>query len=231
MATRVLPGTDRLDVTGPLPGAGCVGIELGVAAGGFSARLMATGRFRHLYGVDAYADGHGIREYRRALLAVGLGTPYTLLRMTFAQALPLFPPDTFDFVYCDGYAHTGEEGGTTLTDWYARLKPGGVMAGDDYDAEVWPLVVWAVHHLAAQVGAELLLTDRVEDAAYSRYRSWFFVKPADGPTPRPDPMLRDLGLAERDRIAAGRKARRKARRSAAAQDGAQDAERDAAPST
>lgn len=209
---RTLPGSDRMGVVQALPAAGSVGIELGVAAGGFAARLMASGRFRHLYGVDAYADGHGVREYRTALQAVGLGQPYTLLRMTFEQAVPLFAPDTFDFVYCDGYAHTGEEGGATLTDWYARLKPGGVMAGDDYDAEAWPLVVWAVNHLAAQVGAGLTVTDRVEEAAYSRYRSWFFVKPQGGPQPEPDPMLREIGLAEKERIAAARAAKRKARR-------------------
>lgn len=213
---RVMTGTDRLGVVDPLPPAGCTGIELGVAAGGLAARLLATGRFRHLYGVDAYADGHGVREYRTALQAVGLGAPYTLLRMTFDQALPLFPPETFDFVYCDGYAHTGEEGGGTLIDWYARLKPGGVMAGDDYDPEAWPLVVWAVNHLALQVGADLMLTDHVQEAAYSRYRSWFFVKPAEGPQPQPDPMLREIGLAEKERIAAVRAARRKARRAEAA---------------
>lgn len=166
VSARTIPGSDRLGVVGPLPPSGSVGIELGVAAGGFAARLMASGRFRHLYGVDAYAD-NGVREYRCALQAVGLGAPYTLLRMTFDQALPLFAPETFDFVYCDGYAHTGEEGGATLTDWYSRLRPGGVMAGDDCDPGAWPLVVWAVNHLVALVGADLMLTDRVEDAAYS----------------------------------------------------------------
>lgn len=212
---RVLPGTQRWNVADPLPGSGCLGIELGVAAGSFSARMVASGRFRRFFGVDAYADGHGVAEYRNALTTVGLMADYTLLRMTFDQALPLFPEAHFDFVYCDGYAHTGEEGGRTLCDWYSRLKPGGVMAGDDYDAQSWPLVVWAVNDLALQVGADLMVTDLVSDAAYNRYRSWFFVKPPGDLRPVPSAELLPIADAEKARIAEKRRLKRLARKAAA----------------
>lgn len=43
------------------------------------------------------------------------------------------------FIYVDGYAHTGEDRGKTLFDWYPKLKIGGLMAGDDYHDD-WPLV-------------------------------------------------------------------------------------------
>jgi hypothetical protein len=211
---QVVPGTTRFDVIAPLAGEGLVGIELGVAAGSFSARMVRSGRFALFFGVDAYAgDGHGVAEYRRALMEVGLASDYRLLRMTFAQALDLFPDGFFDFIYCDGYAHTGEEGGQTITDWYPKLKPGGVMAGDDYDAGEWPLVVWAVHHAVAQTGAPLQVTEAQGEAAYGRYRSWFFVKPEAGPE-RLEPCgpLLDLGRAARDLW----EERRRARRAAAA---------------
>ncbi len=210
--TLRLAGTERWNVIDPLPAKGNLGIELGVAAGSFSARMVQSGRFRHFIGVDIYGDGHNVQEYKTALRTVGLLSDYRLLRMTFDQALDLFDDHSFDFIYCDGYAHTGEEGGRTLIDWYTKLKPGGVMAGDDYDIESWPLVVWAVHHLVAQIGVPLMVTDVVSDAPYNKFRSWYFVKPL-GPdiALQPSKALMDLGDLEKASIAAARKQKAKAR--------------------
>lgn len=211
----ILPGTTRFDVVAPLAAKGCVGIELGVAAGSFSARMVHSGRFAHFWGVDIYGDGHNVKEYRKALLTVGLTANYRLLRMTFDEALELFPDSYFDFIYCDGYAHTGEEGGRTMADWYAKLKPGGVMAGDDYDTEAWPLVVWAVHDLVAQLGVPLFVTDVVTEDAYNRYRSWYFIKPETVVALRPSPVLREISDAEKARVAHRRDQKRRSRRAAA----------------
>ena len=98
--------------------------------------------------------------------------------MAFNDAYDLFDDHFFDFIYFDGYAHTGEEGGKTFSDWYSKLKVGGVFAGDDYH-EGWPLVVWAVNHLVAQVGSELHITGMNETTHLNKYSSWFFVKNAD----------------------------------------------------
>lgn len=210
--TTFLPGTKRWNVIDPLPATGNLGIELGVAAGSFSARMVRSGKFRLFYGVDVYGDGHNTQEYKKALREVGLEADYRLLRMTFDQARDLFPDRHFDFIYCDGYAHTGEEGGRTLIDWYATLKPGGIMAGDDYDPEAWPLVVWAVHHVVAQLGVPLMVTDEVTSDAYNRYRSWYFVKP-DGPeaTLNPCAPLMDVADVEKAKVAAQRRERAQAR--------------------
>jgi Methyltransferase domain len=210
--TIFLPGTQRWNVIDPLPATGNLGIELGVAAGSFSARMVRSGRFRLFYGVDVYGDGHNTQEYKKALREVGLESDYRLLRLTFDHARDLFPDRSFDFIYCDGYAHTGEEGGRTLIDWYGKLKPGGIMAGDDYDPEAWPLVVWAVHHVVAQLGVPLLITDRVSDEAYNRYRSWYFVKP-DGPDAALQPCapLMDVADLEKAKVAVARRNRAKTR--------------------
>lgn len=218
VAARIMPGSARWNVIDPLPASGSVGIELGVAGGSFSARMVRSGRFRRFFGVDAYADGHGVREYRRALTEVGLLSDYALLRMTFAEALALFPDAFFDFVYCDGYAHTGEEGGRTLIDWYAKLKPGGVMAGDDYAPDSWPLVVWAVNDLVTQLDVPLMVTEHVSDEPYNKYPSWYFVKPAGGPAPTPCPELVLLAEEEAARID-DRRRKRRARRKAEARAG------------
>lgn len=143
--------------------------------------MVSSGRFRQFYGVDAYSDGHTVREYKTALRACGLWSDYRLLRMTFSQALDLFADESFDFIYVDGFAHTGCEGGRTLEDWYPKLRPGGIMAGDDYDATNWPLVVWAVHEAVAQLGVTLRIAEAVLDEPYNRYPSWSFQRPEGGP--------------------------------------------------
>jgi hypothetical protein len=206
---QIAPGTWRWNVVDGLRGQDNLGIELGVAGGGFSKRMMDSGRFRRFWGVDAYSDHHDVAQFREALRTVGLDRNYHLLRMTFAEAFDLFPDGFFDFVYVDGYAHSGEEGGITILDWYAKVKPGGILAGDDYDPLRWPLVVWGVHNLVAQIGVPLQVTENILEGTYNNYASWFLTKPLDaGPRVlNPDPVLQRLGIEERAAIAARKKAR------------------------
>jgi hypothetical protein len=117
-----------------------LGIELGVAEGVFSSLVLENYDVEHWYSVDMWAGDrrHDVGQYRRAVKAL---IPYrhknTILRMKFEEALPLFPDEYFDFVYVDGYAHTGQDDGKTLRDWWPKVKKGGVFAGDDYSDE-WP---------------------------------------------------------------------------------------------
>ena len=170
----IVEAMDRFSIVELLEGSDNVGIELGVAAGGFSTRMMASGKFRKGFGVDLYGDYHDVTEYRAAITAIGLETNYSLLRMSFDEALDLFPDGYFDFIYIDGYAHTGEQGGKTFFDWLPKVKPGGIMAGDDYD-DKWPLVKEAVHHFVGQLGARLHVTDasKVQSSIYDASPSWF----------------------------------------------------------
>jgi len=177
------------------------GVELGVAGGVFSQRMVESGKFSHFYGVDRYGDHHDVAEYKRALRHIGLESNYRLLRMSFENALDLFPDNYFDFIYSDGYAHTGEEGGQTLVDWYKKLKTGGIMAGDDYH-EDWPLVKWAVNSLVLQLGATLHVTGKTETTNLSFYPSWYFIKPdrsVDGL--QLNPLLQHHAAAEKARLA------------------------------
>lgn len=161
---------------------GLIGIELGVAGGWYSKRLMESGLFKELYGVDLYGDHHDTKEYIKALKNVGMGKPYWLLRMSFEDALDAFPDEFFDFVYIDGYAHTGEERGKTMFDWLAKVKVGGMIAGHDYHQK-WPLVQICVDALARELEQPVMRT------AYSKNRdpqdkfpSWaLFKKKAEVP--------------------------------------------------
>jgi hypothetical protein len=162
---------------------GGIGIELGVAKGRFSALICRRGRLAHLYSVDMYAgrQAHNIEEYREAIRTLD---PWrdrnTLLRMRFDEALPLFPDGFFDFVYVDGFAHTGEEEGRTIRDWFQKVAPGGIFAGHDYDPN-WPKVVAQVDAFVADHPGLPLFTVGGEapdpEDRYNRFRSWFTVRP------------------------------------------------------
>lgn len=159
---------------------GGIGIELGVAEGILSERLLKRNRLSHLYSVDMYAGdrGHDIDQYKRAVSRL---MPYrdsnTLLKLRFDQALNLFEDEYFDFIYIDGYAHTNEDEGKTLHDWWPKLKAGGIFAGDDYCNVKWPGVVRVVDDFVARHGLSLHVIDSREDLDYCRYPTWYARKP------------------------------------------------------
>lgn len=156
-----------------------IGIELGVAEGKFSETLLKTKRFAHLYSIDMWAGDryHDTAQYKRALQRL---LPFreqnTTIRMTFDEALDLFPNAFFDFIYVDGYAHTGEEEGATFRNWWPKLKSGGVMAGDDYSPK-WPLVVQAVDAFIADHQLEMAVLNFKSDDPWSQYPTWVTIKP------------------------------------------------------
>ena len=191
---------NREQVLEQLKGKDNIGLELGVAAGIFSSRAVRSGKFSKYYGVDLYGDIHDTTQYIEALKYVGLDSlNFTLVRMDFKSALDLFPDNFFDFVYVDGFAHTGEDGGDTLREWYAKVKPGGLLAGDDYHRD-WPLVIWAVNDLVSQVQTPLHILTKTETSEYCRYPTWFIRRPETEVMLRPDTRLQKLGRQERRRI-------------------------------
>ena len=175
--------TSRTDITKILPSGG-VGVELGVAAGGFSERLLKHSSLAYLYSIDMWAGdrGHDIEQYRWTFRKLDpFRTRSTILKMRFDEALCLFPDEYFDFIYVDGYAHTGEEDGQTFRDWYPKLKPGGIFAGDDY-SPAWPLVIAEVDKFVAAQGLKLhIINCAPEEDWASRQPTWFAFKPPVAP--------------------------------------------------
>lgn len=178
MNINVMKNSYRHDVINLIKKENCIGIELGVASGEFSKRMVESKKFETFFGVDMYADMHDVNEYKKALKHVGILKNYKLLRMTFEEALDLFPDNFFDFIYIDGYAHSGEEGGKTLADWTKKVKIGGVIAGDDYH-EDWPLVVEAVNDFVKQTNFDFFVTEIIEEGPTSQFPSWAVVKTHD----------------------------------------------------
>ncbi len=149
-------------------------VELGVARGLFSDALLAGQPGFTLVSIDSWADpdrSHNDEEFAQACALLGRwGARSEVLRKTFEEALADFPDGHFDLIYVDGYAHTGQQGGLTLRQWWPKLKIGGVFAGHDYDPVKWPSTVKAVDAFAAEHGLRLQVTTG------DRYPSWFTFK-------------------------------------------------------
>lgn len=64
------------------------------------------------------------------------------LTVTGARAALLFPDESLDFVFVDA-DHRYESVTADLRAWWPKIRPGGAMAGHDYDTH-WPEVVRAV---------------------------------------------------------------------------------------
>jgi hypothetical protein len=193
---NVFFGYYRHDIVKTLTGKNNIGIELGVAGGHYSKRMVQSKKFKHFYGVDLYEDHHDTKEYVSALQLIGIEENYTLLRMSFDDSINLFEDNFFDFIYFDGYAHTGEEGGKTFVDWYKKLKVGGIFAGDDYHND-WPLVKWAVNDMVEKLGCSLNITGLVEKTHLNKYPSWFFEKKSEAEF-SPNEKLLELGMTIRN---------------------------------
>jgi len=154
---------------------GSVAVELGVAKGEFSYQLLYHGEnIEVLYSIDRWNDHHTEEEFLETkLLLSQYGERSKIIRMPFNQAVHLFENYFFDFIYIDGYAHTGQEAGKTLEQWWPKLKPGGIFSGHDYHKQFKPTVK-AVDAFAAQHKLGLNFTNEKPPGAWP---SWYCFKP------------------------------------------------------
>ena len=179
MPIKKLQNTKRYDVIQNLNGTDNIGIELGVAEGNFSYQMMKSKKFIKFYGIDSYSDfQHNDNEYNITKKKMSKFANYELIRDTFKNSLELFEDNYFDFIYIDGFAHTGNNGGETIFNWFNKLKIGGILSGDDYHKD-WPLVIDVVDDFAKQTNFNLFLTDKIDDDPYSQYPSWYVIKDRD----------------------------------------------------
>lgn len=156
-------------------------IELGVAEGVFSEMILQSYPVKHLYSVDMWAgdSGHDDRQHERACKRLNAYSDRnTIMKMKFEQALEHFPNSFFDFIYIDGYAHTGQDNGKTLDDWWPKLKLGGVFSGDDYCKKSWPRTVSVVDNFCKNHNLDLNIhTFQNEDNnPWCMHPSWYVLK-------------------------------------------------------
>ena len=158
----------REDIPRAITNTNPIGIELGVAGGRFSVKLNNKHSFKKFYCVDKWNDKHNIKEYYDALHRLNKDNIY-VLRMSFEEAHTLFEDNFFDFIYIDGYAHTGQDSGVTINSWYNKLKKGGVYAGQDYNIEEWPKNVEHINNFLTQI-------DKKPNLTTEAWASWWIKK-------------------------------------------------------
>ena len=165
----------RWNVVSQLPTGG-VGAEIGVWEGDFSSQLLKRVSPSRLYLIDPW-EHRGEDTYEHAFF--GDRTPggqakmdaiHDGVRSRFATAIAsgqvvivrtrsadgAKQVEPLDWAYIDG-DHTYEAVAADLENFYASLKPGGVIAGDDYGMVGWweDGVTRAVDEFVAGRGLEL----------------------------------------------------------------------------
>ena len=122
-------------------------VEIGVYRGGFAKWNLQhwTGRY---YAVDAWAyrpnDGNDKNFRDQATnhanydLALNATAPWrdraTLVKGLSQEVATTFANDTFDWIYVDAL-HTHNAVLSDLRAWWPKLRPGGLLSGDDYGDE------------------------------------------------------------------------------------------------
>lgn len=149
------------------------GVELGVAAGRNAERLLSANPTLTLICIDRWGGdrNHNLDEMVEAYKRLDrFGERAVILRGSFDQYAVYFPDEYFDFVYVDGYAHTGQDAGNTLRKWWPLVKAGGVFSGHDYHPDYQPTID-AVNAFFDEAGIPFLVNDD------KPYPSWYAVKP------------------------------------------------------
>ena len=148
-----------------------IGAELGVAAGFYSYRLNNRYNFEKFYCIDKWNDHHDESEKNKVELLFKGRKNITIIHSTFSEALLKFDDNFFDFLYIDGYAHTGQDNGKTLREWFPKLKKGGIFSGHDYCPKRWPKTFSNVNKfLKDELGYKIHVTGEKTDP------SWYIKK-------------------------------------------------------
>ena len=145
-----------------------LGAELGVASGIYSDAILRRWPGT-LISIDAWAGdrGHDQAQYRQARARLAKwGERSRILAMTFDEALVQIPDGALDWVYIDGYAHTGNRDGETFRAWWPKVREGGLIGGHDY-SDQWPANREAVDRFAAWLGVQTMLITDDEPASWA----------------------------------------------------------------
>jgi len=168
------------------------GVEVGTAFGYFAEQILTTWRGHCLYMIDLwgevkgtqYVDEWGFTEkdfhemariafervsrFSRRWAMVSAGSPHVA---------SVFSDELFDFVYIDA-CHFYKAVKADLTVWWPKLKPGGLFAGHDYQADS---VRWAVDEFVEGKGKLNVTVPEVSrclpNDELSLATSWWFFKP------------------------------------------------------
>ncbi len=164
-----------------------VGAEIGVYRGEFTEKFCKAGL--QIYAIDPWLPfvGQGKSEQRQDMQdynydqAKKILSQYkncTMVREYSMDALKHFEPKSLDFVYIDGdhrFRYIAED----ISEWYAKVKNGGVIAGHDYYATT-PSANNLICQVKPVVDAFIQtygITNFYTFGRSDRFLSWMFIKP------------------------------------------------------
>jgi len=170
------------------------GVEVGVAHGHYSARLMAANPSLELYGVDPYQTYSEYKDYALestldkleadAHAQLDKYPTYHFVKKFSVSAAQDFEDGSLDFVYIDAN-HSEPFVTEDITLWHPKVRSGGVVAGHDY-ARVRSItdryeVVHAVDNYTQKHGLQLYIWGLNSKAdkrlIRDNIRSWMFISP------------------------------------------------------
>lgn len=157
-----------------------VGCEIGVSFGSHCKRILQTTQLEKLYGIDPYMN-YGdptnttmpdvyfdIFYYKVKDKLSAFGNRFELIRGFSVMTAPHFNDESLDFIFLDAN-HTYYAVKADLEAWYSKVRPGGIVAGDDY-ATCHPGVPQAVNEFFAKRGITVNLDK-------DQPRFWWVQKP------------------------------------------------------
>jgi hypothetical protein len=129
------------------------GAEIGVLEGRFSAQILSSWSGRNLLSIDPWRGNDA--RYERVCRRLGaFGERSTIWRMMSVDAAAQLPDHSLDFVYIDAM-HDYDSVKEDLEAWYGKVRPGGILAGHDYQDEDLPHEVCRVKSAVDEFFASL----------------------------------------------------------------------------
>lgn len=117
------------ELVAALPDGPLSGVEIGSWRGESAAIFAESGKFKRIVCVDPW---EGIPDVEAAFDAVASRFPIITKRKTISLQAARLTTEPVDFVYIDarhGYQHVKAD----IEAWLPRVKPGGIIAGHDYE--------------------------------------------------------------------------------------------------
>jgi hypothetical protein len=122
--------TDRTTLLEFMPKGGHV-VEIGVAAGDFSASILEVTQPVRLYLIDPWESGR-YKDLHKGVMARFSGdSRVSILRGYSTERAADIPDGSLDWAYVDG-DHSFKGVSTDLALLLPKMKPNGIIAGDDY---------------------------------------------------------------------------------------------------
>ena len=169
-----------------------VGVEVGVAEGAYSEIICKANPQMQVYGIDPWLDYVNYNVYTKtnelsnmynlASKRLASYSNYKIIRAFSMDAVIRFQDNSLDFIYIDAN-HQEPYITQDITEWFKKIKPGGIIAGHDYIRLKRTVchVINAVNSYTTSNNIKpwflLGLNAKIPGTIRDNSRSWMWIKP------------------------------------------------------